>query len=96
MSVHIRILNLTISELRTFAKGKIINAHKRMTKIQLEDLFSKRQRLKSLYPHQVYTLTTEKNKIEANIIKNLGKLFKLKKEIKAIKDSVIRDIRTFF
>ena len=44
LSVHVRILNLTISELRTFAKGRIINTHKSMTKIQLEDLIPKRQR----------------------------------------------------
>ena len=57
MSVHVRILNITISKLRTFAKGRIINTHKSMTKIQLEDLIPKRQRFKkpiptsSLYPH---------------------------------------------
>ena len=37
-----------------------------------------------------------KNKIEENIIKSIGNLFKLKKENEAIKDRIIRDIRTLF
>ena len=66
-----------MNELRTFAKGRNVDAHKNMTKIQLEDLTNLKnlyshQELKSLYPHKGLCLPrTENNKIEDNIMKDL-------------------------
>ena len=37
-----------------------------------------------------------KKQSEENIIKSMGNLFKLKKENEAIKEKIIRDIRTLF
>lgn len=53
--MHIRILNLKINSLRTFAKGRHIGGHESVTKIRSEDLTAKCKGLKNLYPHQEIT-----------------------------------------
>ena len=51
--------------------------------------YIKPERVKTVY-------RSGKKQSEKNKIESIGNLFKLKKENKAIKDRIIRDIKTFF